>query len=163
PTEHPGLEEGPVDDQLPTALEQVAQAHLTLGSIKRVRLLHGHPRHPSTLGSERVAGAGQRLFLHEHVLARTFPFLRRNNRWRVLPVLLAFRPASWPSPDRYVRRSSGGSDKCGAIPFERCIQADEHPRICEARRLSSSEYRQLVRARRSRRGAFSIALSDRSL
>src|SRR5262249_31279908 len=31
PAEHPGLEEGAIDDQLPAALEQVEQANLALG------------------------------------------------------------------------------------------------------------------------------------
>src|SRR5215813_10227409 len=54
PAEHPGLEEGTIDDQLPAALEQVEQANLTLGPVELVLLLHRHPRHPSTLGGQRI-------------------------------------------------------------------------------------------------------------
>jgi hypothetical protein len=44
PAEHPGLEEGAIDDQLPATLEQVEQANLALGPFESVRLLDGHPR-----------------------------------------------------------------------------------------------------------------------
>src|SRR4029453_19315947 len=81
PAEHPGLEEGAIDDQLPAALEQVEQAHLTLGPVELVLLLHRYPRHPSTLGGQRITRAGQRLLLHEELLARSLPLLRRDDRW----------------------------------------------------------------------------------
>src|SRR6266446_10223012 len=61
PAEHPGLEEGAIDDQLPAALEQVEQANLTLGPVELVLFLHCRPRHPSTLGGQRITGAGQGL------------------------------------------------------------------------------------------------------
>src|SRR5215472_4630946 len=83
-TEHPRLEEGAIDDQLPTALEQVKQANLALGSVERVPLLHGHPRHPSTLGGQRVSSAGQCLLLHEELLARSLPLPRRHDPGFVL-------------------------------------------------------------------------------
>src|SRR5947209_585275 len=41
PAEHPGLEEGPIDDQLTAALEQGEQAHLALGPLEFVRLRDG--------------------------------------------------------------------------------------------------------------------------
>ena len=94
PAEHPGLEEGAIDDQLPAALEQVEQANLALGPLEFVRLLDGHPRHPPAFGGQGVAGPHQGLFLHEHLLARSLPRLPRNDRWRVhgelsaLPVVL---------------------------------------------------------------------------
>src|SRR6267143_433767 len=80
PAEHPGLEEGAIDDQLTAALEQIEQAYLALGSVELVLLLHRHPRHPSTLGGQRVTGAGQGLLLHEELLARNLPLLRRHDR-----------------------------------------------------------------------------------
>src|SRR5437867_12087900 len=80
PAEHPGLEEGAIDDQLPAALEQVEQANLTPGPVELVLLLHRHPRHPSTLGSQRITGAGQGLLLHEELLARSLPLLLRHDR-----------------------------------------------------------------------------------
>src|SRR3989454_6553565 len=82
PAEHSGLEEGAVDDQLKAALEQVEQANLTLGPVELVLLLHRHPRHPSTLGGQRITGAGQGLLLHEELLARSLPLLLRHDRDR---------------------------------------------------------------------------------
>src|SRR5215813_362250 len=81
PAEHPGLEEGAIDDQLPAALEQVEQANLAFGPVEFVRLLDGHPWHPPAFGGQGVAGPHQGLFLHEHLLARSLPFLRRHD-WR---------------------------------------------------------------------------------
>jgi hypothetical protein len=80
PAEHAGLEEGAVDDQLTAAFEQVDQARVALRPVERVLLLHGQPRHPSALGGQRVAGAGQGLLLHEQLLARSLPRLRRHDR-----------------------------------------------------------------------------------
>ena len=71
PAEHSGLEKGAIDDQLPTALEQVEQANLALGPIEFVCLLDGHPRHAPAFGGEGVARTRQGLFLHEHLLARS--------------------------------------------------------------------------------------------
>src|SRR6267154_75936 len=78
--EHSGFEEGAIDDQLTAALEQIEQAYLALGSVELVLLLHRHPRHPSTLGGQRVTGAGQGLLLHEELLARNLPLLLRHDR-----------------------------------------------------------------------------------
>src|SRR5262249_3050328 len=84
PAEHPGLEEGAIDDQLPAAFEQVEKAHATLGPVELVLLLHGHPRHPSTLGGQPITGASQGLLLHEELLTRSLPLLRRDDRRCVL-------------------------------------------------------------------------------
>src|SRR5437763_3949850 len=78
PAEYPGLEEGAVDDQLTAALEQVEQADLALGPVELVLLLHRHPRHPATLGGQRIAGAGEGLFLREELLPRSLPLLLRH-------------------------------------------------------------------------------------
>ena len=75
PAVHAGLEEGAVDDQLTAAVEQVEQARPAVGPVERVLLLHGQPRHPPTLGGQRVTGAGQLLLLHEQLLARGLPLL----------------------------------------------------------------------------------------
>src|SRR5260370_11198611 len=80
PAEHPGLEEGAIDDQLPAALEQVEQASLALGPLEFVRLLDGHPRHPPAFGGQCVTGAGQGLLLREELLARSLPLLLRHDR-----------------------------------------------------------------------------------
>ena len=53
------------------------------GPVELVLLLHGQPRHPPALGGQRVAGAGQLLLLHEQLLARGLPLLRRHDRWCV--------------------------------------------------------------------------------
>jgi hypothetical protein len=79
----PGLEEGAVDDQLTAAVEQVEQARLALRPIELVLLLHGQPRHPPTLGGQRVTGAGHCLLLDEQLLARSLPLLRRHDGWCV--------------------------------------------------------------------------------
>src|SRR6478672_11752679 len=81
PAEHPGLEEGAIDDQLPAALEQVEQANLTLGPVELVLLLDRHPRHPSTLGGQRITGAGQVLLLDNELLPRSLPLLFRHDWW----------------------------------------------------------------------------------
>src|SRR5207248_5198401 len=81
PAEHPGLEEGAIDDQLPAALEHVEQANLSVGPLELVLLFHHHPRHPSPLGGQRITGAGQGFFLHEELLPRSLPLLLRHNGW----------------------------------------------------------------------------------
>src|SRR5882757_9795883 len=80
PAEHPGLEEGAIDDQLGAALEQVEQANLALGSLEFIRLLDGHPRHPPAFGGQRVTGAHRGLLLHQQLLARSRPLLWRHDR-----------------------------------------------------------------------------------
>ena len=62
------LEEVAVDDQLAAALEQVEKADRAVRPLEAVVLLHGHPRHAAALGGQRVAGAGVRLLLGEHLL-----------------------------------------------------------------------------------------------
>ena len=74
PTEHAGLEEGSVDDQLTAAVEQVEQTHLALGPSNSYffsTASHGIRRR---LGGQRVTRAGQRLLLHEELLPQV-PFL----------------------------------------------------------------------------------------
>ena len=80
PAEHPGLEEGAIDDQLRAALEQIEQAYLALGSVELVLLVHGQPRHPPAFGGQRVTGAREGLLLHEELLARSLPLLLRHDR-----------------------------------------------------------------------------------
>src|SRR5882672_354479 len=80
PAEHAWLEEGAIDDQLTAALKQVEQANNTLGPIELVLLLDRHPRHPSTLGGQRITGTGQSFLLHEELLPRSLPLLRRHDR-----------------------------------------------------------------------------------
>src|ERR1700694_2453970 len=80
PAEHPGLEEGAIDDQLTAALKQIEQAYLALGAVELVLLLYRQPRHPPAFGGQRVAGAGQGLLLHEELLARSLPLLLRHDR-----------------------------------------------------------------------------------
>ena len=90
PAEYPGFEEGAVDDQLAPAFEQVEQAHRARRSFERVRLLHGHPRHPPAFGGQRVMGPHVGLLLHKQLLAPSLPRLRRNDRWRAHGGLSAF-------------------------------------------------------------------------
>jgi len=80
PAEHSGLEEGSIDDQLPTPLEQVEQANPTLGPIELVLFLHRQPRHASALGGQRITGAGQGFLPHEELLPRSVPLLLRHDR-----------------------------------------------------------------------------------
>src|SRR5215472_4857481 len=89
PAEHARLKESAVDDQLTTAFEQVEQAHLTLGPVELVRLLHRHPRHAPTLGGQRITRASQGLLLHEETLARNLPFLLRHD-WRCVHSEMSF-------------------------------------------------------------------------
>src|SRR5215469_10433832 len=83
PAEDAGLEERAGDAQLTAALEQIEQAYLAPGSIELVLLVHEHPRHPSTFGGQRIAGAGQGLLLHKELLTRSLPLLLRDDRGRV--------------------------------------------------------------------------------
>src|ERR1700678_275458 len=83
PAEHPGLEEGAIENQLRPALEQIEQAYLALGSVKLVLLLDRHPRHPTAFGGQCVPGAGQSFLLHKELLARSVPFLLRHDRRRL--------------------------------------------------------------------------------
>src|SRR5262252_4269472 len=90
PAEDTRLEKGAIDDQLPAALKQIEQANFTLGPFELVLLLHRHPRHPSTLGGQRITRVGQSLLLHEKLLPRGLPLLLRDDRGR------AHRQASFP-------------------------------------------------------------------
>ena len=78
PAEHAGFEEGAVDDQLTTALEQVEQARFAPGAVEFVLLLHGQPGHTSTLGGQRVALARELFLLGQQVLASRKPFISRH-------------------------------------------------------------------------------------
>ncbi len=78
PAEHPGLEEGAIDDQLPAALEQVEQANLALGPLEFVRLLDGHPRHPPAFGGDSITLTRELLFLGQQIPASHKPFFTRN-------------------------------------------------------------------------------------
>src|SRR5215471_17233537 len=95
PSEHARFEKGAINDQLPAVLKQVEQANLALGPVKLVLSFHRHPRHPATLGSQRITGAGKGLLLYEELLPRSFPLLLRHDRrclHRAIPfrVLLVF-------------------------------------------------------------------------
>ena len=90
PADHARLEEGPVDDQLPAAVEQVEQTSLALGALELVLLLHGQPRHPATLGGQRVTSVGHLLLLREQLLARSLPLLRRHNSGGIHLLLFLF-------------------------------------------------------------------------
>src|SRR5215208_4993913 len=81
PAQDAGLEESALDDQLTAAVEQVDQARLPLRALELIGLLHLHPWHPPAFGRQGVASAGQGLFLHEQLPARSLPLLRRYNRW----------------------------------------------------------------------------------
>jgi hypothetical protein len=83
PAEHTRLEEGAIDDQLMPTVEQVQQAGLSSGPVEGIGLLHCHPRHPPTLGGQRVASPRLCLFLHEQFLVGGLPLLRRHDRWGV--------------------------------------------------------------------------------
>ena len=80
PADHSRFEEGAVDDQLPAAVEQVSQARLALRALELIGLLHREPRHPAAFRSQRVPGPGQLFLLHQQLLARRVPFLRRDDR-----------------------------------------------------------------------------------
>ena len=79
--------EGAVDDQLAAAVEQVEQARRAIRAFELVLLLHRHPRHPAALGGQRVAGPHVLLLLHEQLLARGDPLLRRHDRGEFMAML----------------------------------------------------------------------------
>jgi hypothetical protein len=91
------LEEEPVDDELAAALEEVEETRRAVRALERVVLLHGHPRHPATLGGEGIAGAGQPFLLHEQRLTRGGPLLRRHGRWGLHRGASSFRYSSTTS------------------------------------------------------------------
>ena len=81
PAGDPRLKEGAVDDQLAAVFEQVEEARRALRTFELIRLLNRHPRHPPTLGRQPVPSSGEGLLFHEHLEARGFPCLGRNDRW----------------------------------------------------------------------------------
>jgi hypothetical protein len=81
PAGHPRLEEGAVDDQLAAVFEQVEEASRALRTFELIRFLNRHPRHPPTLGRQPIPSSGERLLFHQHLEARRFPCLGRNDRW----------------------------------------------------------------------------------
>src|SRR5207253_1840415 len=115
PAVRAGFEEGAVDDELTAPVEQVEQARLALGPVEYVLLLYGQPRHPPTLGGQRVTGAGQLLLLHEQLLARSFPLLRRHDRGCVhyvtpsFPVLAQIQPPSTKDVNRIALAAGASS------------------------------------------------------
>src|SRR5215469_13550082 len=80
PAADPRLEEGAVDDQLAAIFEQVEEARFTLWTFELIRLLNRRPRHPPTLGRQPVPSSGEGLLFHQHLEARGFPRLGRNDR-----------------------------------------------------------------------------------
>src|SRR6266542_4318267 len=89
PAFHAGLEEGAVNDQLTAAIEEVEQTRFAIGPVELILLLHGHPRHPPTLGRQRITSAGQLFLHHEQFLPRTLPLLR-GHHFRYFHVFLFF-------------------------------------------------------------------------
>jgi hypothetical protein len=77
PTEHTGLEEGTIDDQLPAAFEQIKQARLALRPLELVLLVHGKPRHAPAFSGQSITRAGEGFLLREELPARGLPFLLR--------------------------------------------------------------------------------------
>src|SRR5579863_10099400 len=75
------------------ALEQIEKAHLALGPVELVLLVHSQPRHPPAFGGQRVTGVGQGFLLRQELLARGLPVLLRYDRGRlhrkmIFPVFL---------------------------------------------------------------------------
>src|SRR5829696_1651745 len=127
PAGHAGLVEEAVHDQLAAPLEQVEQARRAIPALEGVALLHRHPRHPPALGGQRVAGARDLLLLHQHLLARGVPFLRRNNRSHVHSDPSSFRYSSTTSnirPQRARWRSiqSAASLRTFGWSDSRCVR-----------------------------------------
>ena len=112
PAGHARLEEEAVDDQLTAPVEQVEQARRAVRAVEAVVLLHGHPRHPAALGGQRVAGAGQLLLLHQQLLARGVPLLRRHDRrhvHRAVSLFVRVLVRRWPArPGRRARARGAG-------------------------------------------------------
>src|SRR3984957_12488074 len=81
PAEYTGFEEGAVDDQLMTPLEQIEQVHLALGPVELVLLVHSQPRHPPAFGGDSISLACELLFLGQHILVSHEPFFTRNYFW----------------------------------------------------------------------------------
>src|SRR5262249_33627590 len=79
-----------------------------VGPVELVLLVHGQPRHPPTLAGKRVTGVGQLLLLHEQLLARSLPLVRRHDRGCV-----HCEKSSLSVPDRrHVRFSSRIIARC---------------------------------------------------
>jgi hypothetical protein len=71
---------GPVDNQLAPTMEQVQQAGPAVGPNEFVLLVNRQPGHPPALCGQCVVGAKHFLFLRQELLARSPPFLRRDDR-----------------------------------------------------------------------------------
>src|ERR1700677_271129 len=80
PAEHPGLEEGAINDQLTASLEQIEQTYLAPGSVELVLLVDSQPGHPPALSGQGVTEPGQGLLLLKKLLARSLPLLLRHDR-----------------------------------------------------------------------------------
>src|ERR1700722_10325008 len=80
PAEHPGLEEGAIDDQLRAALEQINEAYLTVRSVERVIRVDSYPRHAAAFGGQCIARTREGFLFHKELLARGLPLLLRYDR-----------------------------------------------------------------------------------
>jgi hypothetical protein len=83
PAGYAGLVKGAVYDQLAATVEEVDEARPTLGPLECVLLVHGLPRHPASLGGERVTRVSQLLLFYEQSLTRGLPLLPRHDRRRL--------------------------------------------------------------------------------
>src|SRR5271154_7055625 len=80
PAEHSRLEEGAIDDQLTAPFEQIDQAYFALRAVELVLLVHSLPRHPPSLGGQRITRPGESLLLDQKLLPRSLPLLIRHDR-----------------------------------------------------------------------------------
>src|SRR6185436_11002003 len=127
PAGHTGLVEVAVDDQLAAPLEQVEQARPPGGAVERVVLLNGHPRHPAARCGQRIAGAGQLLLLHEQLLPRCIPLLRRHDRRHLHRDPSSFRYSSTtsnrrPQRTRWLSIQSAASPSARVSSERRCVR-----------------------------------------
>jgi hypothetical protein len=106
-----GFDERAVDDQLPTALEEIEQACLAVGTVEDVVLVHRYPRHSAALCGKCVAGTHQPFLFDEHLPLRRLPLLRRHDRWRAHDSSPVLRLASFQGqpPETIFRTVLSGS------------------------------------------------------
>src|SRR5208283_4826268 len=74
-----GREHEMLDDELPLAGEESAEAERALRTIEAIGLLDLHPGQRAAPRAQRIARVRERLLLGEEILARLEPFLVRND------------------------------------------------------------------------------------
>jgi hypothetical protein len=77
------------DDQLVAALEEVEQAHLAVGALEAIVLVHRHHGQAPAGGGQLVTRAGERLLAGKKLRAGGDPGIVAGDLWQAHEVLLS--------------------------------------------------------------------------